>query len=194
MLLCLKRQSLCVTQCLKYYTDQQSDVRRVEQLNSLFFRLMAAGPDAPGAQLLSATSIQSLQMMVADVRWSHAQSDDPAPRALLCNGHFASTPVSSLAYRRHLHPVYRVGYLEQGIDPEPATSRVFHLNLVQVMLTVRALCSTAEDAEMAPAASDAQQPQAQQAHNHQQQRPAQQRQRHQQQGGKGGGGGKKRRG
>ena len=38
-------------QCLKYYTDQQSDVRRVEQLNNLFFRLMAAGPDAPGAQL-----------------------------------------------------------------------------------------------------------------------------------------------
>jgi len=55
VLLRLKRLSLSVTQCLKYYTDQQSDVRRVEQLNSLFFRLMAAGPDAPGALLRCAS-------------------------------------------------------------------------------------------------------------------------------------------
>lgn len=35
-------------QCFKFYTDQQSDLKRVEQLNNLFFRLMALGADAPG--------------------------------------------------------------------------------------------------------------------------------------------------
>ncbi len=30
-------------QCLQYQTDQQSDVKKVEKLNNLFFGLMAAG-------------------------------------------------------------------------------------------------------------------------------------------------------
>jgi len=33
--------------CIKFYTDQQSDLKRVEQLNNMFFRLTAIGPDAP---------------------------------------------------------------------------------------------------------------------------------------------------
>jgi hypothetical protein len=33
-------------QCLKFSTDQQADLKRVEALNNTFFRLMARGPDA----------------------------------------------------------------------------------------------------------------------------------------------------
>lgn len=32
--------------CLKFRTDQQADLKRVEALNNTFFRLMARGPDA----------------------------------------------------------------------------------------------------------------------------------------------------
>jgi hypothetical protein len=36
-------------QCLQYKTDQQSDVKKVEKLNNLFFGLMANGVEAePG--------------------------------------------------------------------------------------------------------------------------------------------------
>lgn len=35
-------------QCLKYSTDQQADLKKVEALNNTFFRLMARGADAPG--------------------------------------------------------------------------------------------------------------------------------------------------
>ena len=36
----------CLLQCLKFSTDQQADLKRVEVLNNTFFRLMARGPDA----------------------------------------------------------------------------------------------------------------------------------------------------
>lgn len=35
-------------QCLKYATDQQADLKRMEELNNTFFRLMARGPEATG--------------------------------------------------------------------------------------------------------------------------------------------------
>ena len=51
-----QRLLCCVLQCLKYYTDQQADLKRVEQLNQLFFRLMALGADAPGEAPASGTA------------------------------------------------------------------------------------------------------------------------------------------
>ena len=40
-------------QCLQYQTDQQSDVKKVEKLNNLFFGLMAKGiEESDGAALL----------------------------------------------------------------------------------------------------------------------------------------------
>ncbi len=40
---------MVASQCLKFATDQQSDLKRMEALNSTFFRLMARGPNATGA-------------------------------------------------------------------------------------------------------------------------------------------------
>lgn len=38
------RRALCAhVQCLQYKTDQQSDVKKVEKLNNLFFGLIAKG-------------------------------------------------------------------------------------------------------------------------------------------------------
>ena len=181
---------LYIAQCLKYYTDQQSDVRRVEQLNGLFFRLMAAGPDAPGASLLCATLVHALQSLMSTRRSSRAHSVDPACTCCCAGG--IPTGVFLAAIKWNLSPVYRTESSDEGSTWRGGLLCI----LAPCVLDAHreALCFAAEDVEMAPAASDAQQPQAQQAHNHQQQRPAQQRQRHQQQGGKGGGGGKKRRG
>mmetsp|Transcript_18720 Transcript_18720/g.56641 ORF Transcript_18720/g.56641 Transcript_18720/m.56641 type:complete len:119 (+) Transcript_18720:378-734(+) len=36
-------------QCLKYATNQQADLKRMEALNNTFFRLMARGPDSTAA-------------------------------------------------------------------------------------------------------------------------------------------------
>ena len=36
-------------QCLKFATDQQADLKKVEKLNNLFFSLTVLGPDATGA-------------------------------------------------------------------------------------------------------------------------------------------------
>jgi hypothetical protein len=40
-------------QCLKYKTDQQVDVKKMEKLNSLFFVLMARGEHPTGACVFS---------------------------------------------------------------------------------------------------------------------------------------------
>lgn len=37
-------------QCLQYKTDQQTDLRKIEKLNRMFFSLMATG-EAPAGEL-----------------------------------------------------------------------------------------------------------------------------------------------
>jgi hypothetical protein len=41
--------TVVLLQCLKYKTDQQVDVKKMEKLNSLFFVLMARGEHPTGA-------------------------------------------------------------------------------------------------------------------------------------------------
>lgn len=62
-------------QCLKFRTDQQADLKRVEALNNTFFRLMARGPDAGEGVLLKGikkqtamTSMQAPNSSFSD-RW-----------------------------------------------------------------------------------------------------------------------------
>jgi hypothetical protein len=50
----------CVAlQCLKYKTDQQVDVKKMEKLNSLFFVLMARGEHPTGACAVACSSFIS---------------------------------------------------------------------------------------------------------------------------------------
>ena len=42
---------IAYVQCLQYQTDQQSDVKKVEKLNNLFFGLMATGVEDSDGEL-----------------------------------------------------------------------------------------------------------------------------------------------